>query len=469
MLELQALLEELEHRATYGGCFERLFNTSTTFEDYPKHHEFFAKGVDCRTRLFTAGNQVGKSTSSAYELTCHLTGRYPSWWTGKRFDGPVNVWIVGKNSELVRQTIQPTLLGHVGNFGTGFIPLENLDVGTLKDAKKASTSIQSFRVLHANGGYSTVSLKSGEQGREAFQAATLDIVWCDEEIPFDVFNECLVRLMVRKGIMMYSFTPLKGRTDIIKAFSVNGEFVEGDVGNGRYVVRCSMEEAKHISREAIDDLIANTPPFLRDARIHGIPALGAGAIYPVPESEYVIPSFPIPKHWKRLYGMDVGGKTAAVWLAQDPETNQWHTYQEYYLERAEPSIHATGIASRGKWIPGAIDPASRGRSQIDGQQLMKMYEDLGLKVQKADNAVEAGLYTIWEMLSTDQLKVHDNCTQLIQEIRSYHRNEKGEVVKKDDHLCDAWRYGVMTRDIACTELAAKPVVLNSIPTVSPWR
>lgn len=461
--ELEEIIEELERRQQEGGALYRFFTEEDTRKRYPKHWEFFDVGKDYRIRLFTAGNQVGKSTSAAFELTQHLTGEYHEDWKGRTFDHPVNVWIVGKNSELVRQSIQRTLLGDVGSFGTGFIPKDALDLDTLTDAKKASTPISSFRVRHKNGGYSNVAFKSGEQGREAFQATTLDIVWCDEEIPFPVFNECLVRLMVKKGIMLYTFTPLKGTTDVIKYFSVDGVFKEGPVGNERYIVRCGMDEAAHISPDDIETIRANTPPYLRDARIYGIPALGSGAIYPVPESEFVVDNFPIPKHWKRLYGMDVGNKTAAVWLAQNPDTRVWYAIDEYYKERAEPSIHAAAIGARGKWIPGAIDPAARGRSQIDGKQLMQMYKDLGLELSAADNAVESGLYTVWELLSTDQLKVFQSCTKLLEEFRMYRRDEKGDVVKENDHLCDSLRYGVMTRDIATVE---KPINTNPLAGIA---
>ena len=463
MTNLVSIVRELQRRATEGGVYHRFFDTPTTREDYPKHWEFFDATATHSAVLFTAGNQVGKSISSASALVYFMTGVYPPGWKGRVFDGPVNCWVVGRSSELVRQTIQPLLLGQVGQPGTGLIPKDKLDIDTLVDAKRASTSVSTFRVKHANGGFSTCSFKSGEQGREAFQAATLDVVWCDEEIPFDVFNECLVRLMVRNGLMMYSFTPLKGVTDVIQTFSVNGEFVEGEVGAGRYVVRCSMHDVPHITQEAIEKLIASTPPFLRDARIHGIPQLGAGAIYPVPESEFVIDPQPIPNHWKRLYGMDVGSKTAAVWLAIDPDTGTIWTYADYYKEREEPSIHTTGIKAKGDWIPGAIDPASRGRSQIDGQQLMQMYADLGLNLTPAVNAVEAGLYTVWELLSTGRLKVFRNCTHLLQEIRTYQRDEKGRVIKKNDHCCDSWRYAVMTRDIAVQQKSLN-TSLNSLPT-----
>lgn len=462
-IELAYLLDLEKDLERFGGWRERYFNNATTRHDYPKHWEFFDAGKNNRFRLFTAGNRVGKSLSAGCELAQHLTGDYHDDWKGKVFDSPVNVWVVGRSAELVRQTLQPLLLGDVGQFGTGLIPRDNLDLDTLTDAKKASTPITQFRVLHKSGGYSTVAFKSGEQGREAFQAAALDIVWLDEEIPFDVYNECLVRLMTRNGIMMYTFTPLKGLTDTVKSFIVNGDFKEGSIGNNRYVIRCSMYEAKHLSPEVIEDLIASTPPFQRDARVYGIPALGSGAIYPVPESEFVVEPFAIPKHWPRCYGMDVGGKTAAIFIAKNPDNNVWYVYDEYFRADAEPSIHASGIKLRGVWIPGTVDPASRGRSQIDGRNLMKMYEDLGLNLKPADNAVEAGLYTVWELLSNGGLKVFRTCTGLREEMRTYRRDEKGRVVKENDHRCDAFRYAIMERDIATIE---KPVNRNPLAGVA---
>ena len=465
---LEDILHELEHRKTYGGWKERFFTEDDTRNLYPKHWEYFDAGATHRFRLFTAGNRTGKSLATGCELVMHLTGDYHPLWQGRTFDGPVNVWIVGRSSELVRQTLQPLLLGDVGAFGTGLIPADRLDVASMTDAKKASTPITQFRVLHNNGGYSTVAFKSGEQGREAFQAAALDVVWLDEEIPFDVYNECLVRLMTRNGIAMYSFTPLKGVTETTKSFMVDGDFREGSLSGSRYVVRCSMYEVPHIPKDAIEDLIATTPPFLRDARIHGIPALSAGAIYPVPESDFVVEPFPIPKHFPRLFGMDVGSKTASVWIAQNPDTKVWYAYDEYYKEREEPSIHTAGIKLRGAWIPGAIDPASRGRSQIDGKQLMQMYKDLGLNVNPAINAVEAGLYAVWEALSTGQLKVFSSLKGLREEIRVYRRDKKGNVVKENDHRVDCLRYSFMTRDLAVIEKPVNTAPLSSI-YVSPIR
>jgi hypothetical protein len=72
-----------------------------------------------------------------------------------------------------------------------------------------------------------------------------------------------------------------------------------------------------------------------------------------------------------------------------------------------------------------------------------MYKDLGLDLTEADNAVEAGIYKLVDRLASGRLKVFKSCQNLLQEMRLYRRDEKGRVVKDNDHLVDALRYGVM--------------------------
>jgi hypothetical protein len=264
--------------------------------------------------------------------------------------------------------------------------------------------------------------------------------------------------------LVMTFTPLKGPTPLITNFLGDtsvADIIDGPIDNHRHVTTCTWDDIPHMSETDKEAAIASYAPHQRDARSKGIPALGSGVIYPVPLSEYVVTPREIPKHWKRNYGMDVGGKTAAVWIAYEPETKVGFVYADYYKERAEPVIHAAGIKAKGDWIPGAIDPASRGRSQIDGKDLMNMYIDNGLKLVPAVNSVETGLYEVWEALSTGKLKVFNSCTQFLREIQTYMRDEKGHVVKKNDHVMDAFRYAYMTRDIAETELGARPSQYNA--------
>jgi len=211
------------------------------------------------------------------------------------------------------------------------------------------------------------------------------------------------------------------------------------------MTQIGWDDAPHLSEQAKTELLASTPPYLRDARSKGIPSLGSGAIYPIPETEISVDPFDIPEHWKRAAAMDVGwNRTAALWGAINREDGTVYIYSEYYKGSAEPAIHAQGVRARGDWMPIAIDPASRGRNQKDGDQLFSIYQQLGLKLLPADNSVEAGLYTVWEMLSTGKLKIFKTLSNTLAEYRLYRRNEKGNIVKENDHLMDCLRYFCMT-------------------------
>lgn len=218
-----------------------------------------------------------------------------------------------------------------------------------------------------------------------------------------------------------------------------------EVSKSKYVVNITWDDVPHLDDDEKQALYEATPPYLRDARAKGIPSLGSGAIYPIPQSEIEVQPFEIPEHWKRCAAMDVGWeRTAALWGAIDPDSNVCYVYSEYYKGQAEPVIHSEGIKSRESWIPIAIDPASRGRSQIDGQKLFALYSSYGLKLVKANNAVEAGIYNVWNRLSFGQLKIFSTLQNFFTEYRLYRRDESGNIVKKQDHLVDCLRYLTMT-------------------------
>jgi len=81
---------------------------------------------------------------------------------------------------------------------------------------------------------------------------------------------------------------------------------------------------------------------------------------------------------------------------------------------------------------------------IDGKKLIQAYSDLGLNIVVAFNGVESGIYEVWSRLSSGRLKVFRSCQNWLKEFRLYRRDEKGQIVKQNDHLMDATRYGVMS-------------------------
>jgi hypothetical protein len=214
--------------------------------------------------------------------------------------------------------------------------------------------------------------------------------------------------------------------------------------SNRLVVTATWDDACHLTEEAKARTLASIPPYLRDARSKGIPQLGAGAIYPVPESELRVPNFPIPKHWKRGYGLDAGGgakPTAVVFGALDVENDVLYVTDVYKRKGVEIAVHLAAILARGTWLPGVGDCAALIVTAYDAEQLIKVYRRGGMKITLADKAVESGISETWVRMSTGRCKIFASCGPLFEELRLYRRDaEHGRIVKKNDHLCDALRY-----------------------------
>lgn len=433
-------------------------------ELYTKHTEFFAAGANHRERLMLAANRVGKTEGvGGYEIACHLTGWYPDWWVGRRFNGPVRCWAAGDTSKTVREILQHKLLGPPGAWGTGLIPGETIKRIVRATGGSADTA-EIVYVNHKQGGASSLNFKSYDQRREAFQGTEQDIIWLDEEPPLDIYTECLMRTMTNNGMVILTFTPLLGMSEVVLQFLPGGKLSEQSEGSNRFIVMATWDDAPHLDEEAKKELWSKIPPFQRDARSKGIPQLGAGAIFPVPESDLIVTPFEIPPHWPRGYGMDVGwNNTAAVWGAYDRESDKLFLCHEYKRSQAEPSVHVHGIKAPGDWIPGFIDPASRGRSQKDGSQLMQDYKNLGLLLTEADNGVESGLYSTWNRMSSGRLKVFSSMGNWLSEFRLYRRDEKGRVVKENDHEMDCTRYLESRVGVMITKPIPKPIQKPSQP------
>lgn len=331
--------------------------------------------------------------------------------------------------------------GDPGAQGTGLIPRESIvrtSPGFIPNA------LSSVTVKHVGGWNNTLQFKSYDQGRKAFQG-TKRCVWLDEEPPMDVYTECLLRTAAAGedsgGLMLSTFTPLEGMSEVVRAF-LDAEEKDGEHGP-KVVVAAGWDDVPHLSESEKARILASVPPYQRDARSKGLPQLGAGAIYPVEESSFVINPVPIQPFWRVAYGMDVGWNcTAAIWGALDKDTDTLYLYREYAAGELHPSVHAAAIKGKegSHRHPGVIDPASRGRQQKDGVQLMQDYCDLGLDLTAANNVVESGLFEVLTRMTTGRLKVFNTLVGWLKEFRAYQRDEKGRIIKKNDHRMDCTRY-----------------------------
>lgn len=437
------------------------YNKVTTFfpaegpnrrELYPKHVTYMEMGNKYHQRAFIAGNRIGKTLTGAFEAYMHLTQDYPEWWSGYRFDGPILMWAASVSNEKTRDVLQKAFCGPQSDLGSGMIPKDTWD--RCRAVKKPGVA-DAYEVIHVpckNGGMSELRFKSYEQGRESFQGDKVDFIWLDEEPKLsdqNIYVECLMRTASgggERGLISCTFTPLFGISDIVKGFLPDGLMPSGGINGNKYVTQVSWEDVPHLTEAEKEDFLKEIPPHLRMARIKGIPFLGAGAIFPFDQGTYTVPPFEIPVYWPKAYGFDLGWRSgAAVWGARDPSTNILYIYSEHFQVEVAPAIHASAVKQRGDWLIGAVDPKTSSEALKDsGKTLIEMYEREGLSLVLANNAVDPGIFSLYQAFASGMIKIFSTCNYLLSELRTYHRDENGKLVKRDDHAIDALRYLWMT-------------------------
>lgn len=441
-IELLGLLEERERR--------RRENKLQRYRPYNKQMAFHAAGDKYRERLLRAGNQNGKTFCCAAELAYHLTGQYPDWWAGRRWDRPIVAWASSETGESTRDNPQRALLGLIGEVGTGAVPRDRL--GEHGMATGVSNLYDFIKIRHVSGGWSTLRFKYYAQGRRKWQGPPVDFVWFDEEPPADIYDEGLARTIATGGCAALTFTPLMGMSEVVRRFLV-------DPTADRHDTNMTIDDALHIDPGERARIIASFPSHEREARARGIPTLGSGRIFPVAESALLVPAFAIPPHWPRIVGIDFGWDHpfACVWLAWDRDSDTLYVTDSYREREATPIVHAAAIKPRGDWLPVAWPHDGLNSEKGSGEQLAASYRRQGLNMlhehatfEDGSNSVEAGLMQMLERMQTGRFKVFSHLADWFEEFRLYHR-KNGQVVKEADDLLSATRYGLMCLRFARTK------------------
>jgi phage terminase large subunit-like protein len=375
----------------------------------------------------------------------HLTGVYPDWWAGYRFNRAPR-WIAGsETAELTRKGVQRILLGPPEvelDWGTGAIPREAL-AGWNRRVGVADT-VDTIKVRHVSGEIASVQLAAYEQGRSRWAADTLDGAWFDEEPPEDIYNEGKTRTNVAMGPVLLTLTPLLGMSNVVKRFYPHA-------ADGCHLTMMGIDDAEHYTAEQRAAIIASYPAHEREARTRGIPTLGSGRVFPVEEALVEEDALAIPHAWARICGLDIGWDhpTAAVWIAWDRDTDVVHVYDAYRVREQTPVLHAAAIRARGPWIPVAWPHDGLQHDKGSGIQIAQQYKEAGVAMlgeratfNDGTNGVEAGVLEMLDRMQTGRLKVAKHLSDWWEEFRLYHRKD-GRLVKEDDDLMSATRYALM--------------------------
>lgn len=446
----QVVQSRLEKEAKTRASERKL----SSYAPYAKQLEFHAAGAEYRERLLRAGNQLGKTLAAGMEVAMHLTGRYPDWWTGRRWERPVVAWAAGITGESTRDNPQRILLGRPGEHGTGSIPKEA--IVDISNSRGLAGSVDTIKVRHASGGLSQLSFKTYEKGREKWQGETLDFVWFDEEPPSDVYIEGLTRTMATGGMTFITFTPLLGMSEVVRRFLL-------EQPAGTYDVQMTINDVEHYTSEEKASIIASWPAHEREARAKGIPQLGSGRVFPLSEDSIKCPSFPIPDHWPRIAGLDFGydHPSAGVLMAWDRDADVLYVTTAHRARENTPIMFTAAVKPWGPW-PWAWPHDGLQHDKGSGEQLAKQYKDAGLNMlperatfEDGTNGLEAGISEMLERMQTGRLKVFAHLLAWFEEFNLYHRKD-GLIVKEHDDLLAATRYAIMMKRSAKTRSDLKP-------------
>lgn len=211
-------------------------------------------------------------------------------------------------------------------------------------------------------------------------------------------------------------------------------------------------------------------------------ALSGELIWPsLSKQLHQIPAdFVIPADWARFRVIDPGwdNACAVLWIAVSPEG--WRgcadetgrrlsvlvVYREFYdRHKRVDEVYREIIRLSGSehYTVTLIDPSSdihKGNEHA-GMSIYEKFVDLGIRpLVKANNAVEAGLDEVRLRLAVHSkspaLLIKSDCVKTWEECTKYHYKQKALTAaspteptpfKKNDHTCDALRYGCQYRQM----------------------
>jgi phage terminase large subunit-like protein len=429
-------------------------------------------------RALMAANQVGKTFVGATETAMHATGQYPDWWRGHRFTNPVEWCCSSTTNETTRDRCQRELFGDPASdkaFGTGTIPKYLLG----EPARKAGVpnAWETVRVKHVSGGWSKIYLKCYEQGPKKFMGYRWHGTWCDEEPPPEIWSQIQRALLSTDGIAYITFTPEEGVTQVVHSFM-------NDIKPGQVLIQAAWKDAPHMTPERIKQKLETLPAHEREMRSQGIPIMGSGMVFPVPEDVLGIDPIAIPNHWPRICGVDFGWDHpfAAVWVAWDRDSDSIYVYDVYREKKETMPIHAAAINARGDWIPCVWPHDGLQHDKKSGRPLSDIYRadfkvnmlrdpfsnppSPGQREGQGGNGVEVGIMSMLNRMEMNRFHVFKTLPQWFEEYRMYHRRE-GKIVAINDDLMSATRYAVQSLRFARTQTVKMPAV-NLRPGVRNW-
>jgi phage terminase large subunit-like protein len=317
-------------------------------------------------------------------------------------------------------------------------------------------ALQGLFVKHVSGKSSYLAFKSYEMEAIGFMGESIDVIWLDEEPAQQIYSQALTRIVDRGGLLYMTFTPENGVTQVVGAYLNN-------LQAGQDIIRATWDDASeevggHLTKEAMEQILSAYHPSERDLRTKGIPVLGSGLVYPIPEGQIICEPFPIPDYYRVIGGIDFGWDhpTAAVWIAHNADSDCMYVYDCYRENKQDVIYHSRALKARGQWVPFSWPHDGNRKNGYGGPSLADSYRKEGVRMHfekftnppapgqtegQGGNEIMPGIMEILGRMKTGRFKVFSNLKNWLEEYRTYHWQD-GKPVPLFDDLMQATRYAV---------------------------
>jgi hypothetical protein len=277
---------------------------------------------------------------------------------------------------------------------------------------------------------------------DGLEAATFKAAWLDEagqkKFKLGSWEAIQRRLSTNQGRVLITTTPyylgwLKTQV---------ADRAESDPDYD--LVRFESIENPVFSREEWERMQSSLPQWKFDLFYRARWSRPAGLIYDNWQEADKVARFAVPEGWQRYVGIDFGGlNTAALFYAEDPETDIYYAYRLYYPQRKMTAeTHVKEIL-----LGEPQDLTAVGGAPSEDQWRLE-FKHAGLIVQKPPiSEVEVGIDRVYAAHNARRVKVFADLEAYFDEKASYARelDEQGEPTdqiedKGDYHIMDCERY-----------------------------
>lgn len=394
--------------------------------------------------LLCAANQISKSSTQIRKCINWATDQklWPELWNLK----PVQFWY-----------LYPTQKQVNAEFETKwklFLP-----TGSMKDDEYYGYTIEKNKgdivALHFHSGVH-VYFKTYNQNADALQSGTCDAIFCDEELPFEHYEELMMRISASNGYFHMVFTATLGQDEWRRAMEPEEGEVEFLADAYKKVV--SLYDAmvyedgspSHWTIEKIKMIEARCSTHNEVLkRIYGRFITIGGRKYEAFDiKKHIKPKHPVPRAWLIYEGVDIGSgdvsghPSAICFIAVRPDFRAGRVFLGW---------RGDGIpTTAGDVVTKHIELKKENKIQTTGQaydwgskDFVVIATRMGETFVKAEKGHDTGENTLNTLFKHSMLYLYDDpeIMKLANELATL----KNKTLKKHakDDFCDALRYAVM--------------------------